>query len=53
MLFHSDENLNYRGGYIDNIQILYKEGAYDCTLGEVNQDGYIDVNDIVNIINVC
>ena len=45
----TDETLNYRGVIIDNIQILTNSDNI-CEYGDINHDGNINVNDIVNIL---
>ena len=47
----TDSDLHYRGFEINNINILYKP-EYECVVGDVSLDGYINVVDIIEIINI-
>ena len=47
--FYSDDDLNYRGLYVDEINILYKS-IDECYFGDVDLDGSIDINDIVKVV---
>ena len=50
MVFHSDEDLNYRGFELDELSIIYKP-INECGLGDINLDGLITINDIVKAID--
>ena len=52
IVFHSDIDLNYRGVQIEDVDVLYKSIYEDCNLGDYNQDGIINVNDIIYIVNI-
>ena len=46
----SDSTLNYRGVEIDYLKVLFEPNG-ECSKGDVNLDSYINVVDIVNIVN--
>ena len=48
---NSDINLDYRGVIIDGIEILTNSIDGSCEYGDINHDGFINVNDIMKIIN--
>ena len=48
LLFESDNTVNYRGFYIDNIKILYPS----CAKGDLDLSGNFDVIDIITLVNV-
>ena len=47
----TDEELYYRGFEINQINILYKPES-DCAVGDVVLDGYINVVDIIQMVNI-
>ena len=51
--FFSDGNLNYRGLNIDNIRLLYKNLNEDCSIGDVTQDGLINIMDVMEMASVA
>jgi hypothetical protein len=48
---NSDINLDYRGVIIDSLEILTNSVNGSCEYGDVNHDGFINVNDIMKVIN--
>ena len=48
---NSDISLDYRGVIIDNLEILTNSINGSCEYGDVNHDGFINVNDIMKVIN--
>ena len=49
--FLSDVSLNYRGVDISDISI-FKKPEYDCDNSDMNQDGEIDIIDVVAVVNL-
>ena len=47
---NSDSSLDYRGIIIDDIQIL-TNSVDGCEYGDINHDGFINISDIMKIIN--
>ena len=47
---NSDSSLDYRGVIIDDIQIL-TNSVDGCEYGDINHDGFINISDIMKIIN--
>ena len=47
----TDEELYYRGFEINQINVLYKP-ELDCAVGDVILDGYVNVVDIIQMVNI-
>ena len=50
--FITDQSLDYRGINIDHLAVLKKPVLGYCDIGDLNQDGIIDIIDIVRTINI-
>ena len=48
LLFQTDNTVNYRGFFIDYIEVLFPE----CPKGDLDLSGVYNVTDIVTMINV-
>ena len=48
---NSDINLDYRGVIIDDLEILTNSIDGSCEYGDINHDGFININDIIKIID--
>ena len=48
---NSDISLDYRGVVINGVEILTNSVNGSCEYGDVNHDGFINVNDIMKVIN--
>ena len=51
MSLDTDESLYYRGVIVDNIQILSDSGLDMCFYGDINFDGFLNINDIMKMLN--
>ena len=51
MFLDTDESLYYRGVIVDNIQILSDSGLDMCFYGDINFDGFLNINDIMKMLN--
>jgi len=49
--FSSDGSLNYRGIQVDNLSV-YKKPEFDCDNSDMNQDGEINIVDVVALVNL-
>ena len=49
--FSSDASLNYRGISIENVSV-YKKPIMDCDNSDMNQDGEINIVDVVAVVNL-
>jgi hypothetical protein len=51
MSLDTDESLYYRGVIVNNIQILSDSGLDMCFYGDINFDGFLNINDIMKMLN--
>lgn len=47
---HPDETLGYRGVDIEQMMIVFEPDG-ECVFGDYNQDGSVDVSDVVTLLN--
>ena len=47
----SDITIGYRGISLDALSLVY-DPPYDCLKGDLNHDGFIEVTDIVLLLNI-